>query len=1263
MKKKKKIPKYQVGSGDTTKPYDPVMNPIGVGAPITYPVNYNGTPSSNYNYGASTNFSANEGVQQQSQTTNPYVLKGKSKTTQGSPLGYSGFFNTLNPLLDATQAIAGTVNDYKQDKQGREKVERSRYNTDKYNPYEQGLNNIPEYYQVGGGQETQQPSAQYQVDNEGRTAWNNYVEWLQKKGMAGKPELDKNDLGKQLLNQYMTEVPNSGLTKDNVVPIQKDFQNYRTWAINKGIPSGAIAFDTANGANPQNFMQNLSKIDGYPGSNTTLHQFPDAYLKSYNNGKLLSNTNLGYAKSDQHFKNGGLELMYQHGGGVDNLGRPLKLADFLDKSGIDKNNKNYKLLSKLDPTLSTFDDDSNTVLTKLTKASNKGDLKASNAGLLLQEYINYANSGDFETGSANIVNNTGYLPQYNTSNNPYNIIPSNNLTMDGVPHDVMAYPNVGQPVLMKQNGGKYIFPNADYVTEIPMYQQGGNPEQDQKQQLMQVFQAYAQMNNMTIDQLVKKIKKLPKNKQEAFVKQIISTVQQATAQQGQQQPQQQPQMQDGGQDQQQGGDVQQIIQAYAQLTNTSVDDIMKKLQSLPADQQQQAIQQMAQAIQQAQQGGQDQQQDPTQQQQQPPQMQQGGTPQVGSVPNGQATSELEKGEVFQDPSGSIKKVAESEPTHEDGGSKQNFVFRVLEDTADKRKDKDSKTLRISPEEAEQMVGFKPKGNTTHSKLYELATEYYDNKLKKVQKDIDTNLDYVKYNNGGKYAQNSLDENLKLMQGLPTKGQLFDTIYGHQENVKQKYNISQDPNTEMQNGGKIPKYQNGTYPIDPTNIDPQTYDPSKYNGLSYDALVNNWEKSQNYTSNGISTHSPSGGGKYYSVYNDNFLKLKPLIPAYYRNNPDKQYRPDLQLQQGDKFGNLNDYNLPEFVEANPWAKQFIGNGSKLTPENIKAMQSYYNTYMTNNYNTPYFTGNTAGIDSKFGEETAGLAPVYKNTINYTDDKDLKDKTKDLIYDPVNKVYLDKKEPVYYDVAPLGKNAPEPVKAGAPPINTKYTTPNGVTASSANEPLHWFDIAGDVNHYLSASSREPVPFEQLQRPPLKVHELDPLPTLLKNQGDFNAALQTLPQSGVGYANTANLLGNKYKINNEVLGQYENANKEKLDRVDEINNNNQYQLDQTNLGLRDQFQTRVLQSKEVQRKDKLQALDDLFTKYAQNNALNRNENLLLKMTPYFDQNGNFNGNQYVLKNNASGQDIIDKKTGKVVDTIGADGKLKSEKVSYTR
>lgn len=75
------------------------------------------------------------------------------------------------------------------------------------------------------------------------------------------------------------------------------------------------------------------------------------------------------------------------------------------------------------------------------------------------------------------VNTTGYTPGTQTENNPYNIIPGGNITMQGVNQNINAIPMnngtpIGKPVRMKP-GLNYYFPNADSVLEIPEKQWGG----------------------------------------------------------------------------------------------------------------------------------------------------------------------------------------------------------------------------------------------------------------------------------------------------------------------------------------------------------------------------------------------------------------------------------------------------------------------------------------------------------------------------------------------------------------------------------------------------------------------------------------------------------------------------------------------------------------------------------------------------------------------------------------------------------------------
>ncbi len=130
------------------------------------------------------------------------------------------------------------------------------------------------------------------IDNRIRTDWNNYVTWLEKKGYKGHPDLDKNDLGGKMIDQYRKENPTTLVSRETIPAIQKEFSNYRDWTLNE-IKNGRASL--APGVTPENYMKALSIVDGIAGQRTTSFRFPDAYLTTFNNGKSLGTVNQGFA--------------------------------------------------------------------------------------------------------------------------------------------------------------------------------------------------------------------------------------------------------------------------------------------------------------------------------------------------------------------------------------------------------------------------------------------------------------------------------------------------------------------------------------------------------------------------------------------------------------------------------------------------------------------------------------------------------------------------------------------------------------------------------------------------------------------------------------------------------------------------------------------------------------------------------------------------------------------------------------------------------
>lgn len=74
----------------------------------------------------------------------------------------------------------------------------------------------------------------------------------------------------------------------------------------------------------------------------------------------------------------------------------------------------------------------------------------------------------------NFINTTGYLNNSPNKYNPFNIIPSNNITMDNVNMALLLRPNKGKSRIAMPNSGNHNFPKADFVIETPLLQGGGN---------------------------------------------------------------------------------------------------------------------------------------------------------------------------------------------------------------------------------------------------------------------------------------------------------------------------------------------------------------------------------------------------------------------------------------------------------------------------------------------------------------------------------------------------------------------------------------------------------------------------------------------------------------------------------------------------------------------------------------------------------------------------------------------------------------------
>ncbi|MDR1019041.1 MAG: hypothetical protein LBM02_10125 [Lachnospiraceae bacterium] len=137
-----------------------------------------------------------------------------------------------------------------------------------------------------------------------------------------------------------------------------------------------------------------------------------------------------------------------------------------------------------------------------------------------------------------------------------------------------------------QDGGE-VQQGTSQGQEVAQTQNAANPQE----QLLVMIQQFASMNNTTPDEVIKQIESLPEDQQQGALQQIISVVTSNTDNSSQGQQSVQPQTD--------SGNIEALIQQYAQMVGQDSNAIVDSLRQMSDDQLQQAVQQMTQTVQQA----------------------------------------------------------------------------------------------------------------------------------------------------------------------------------------------------------------------------------------------------------------------------------------------------------------------------------------------------------------------------------------------------------------------------------------------------------------------------------------------------------------------------------------------------------------------------------------------------------------------------------------------------------------------------------------
>jgi hypothetical protein len=540
--------------------------------------------------------------------------------------------------------------------------------------------------------------------------------------------------------------------------------------------------------------------------------------------------------------------------------------------------------------------------------------------------------------------------------------------------------------------------------------------------------------------------------------------------------------------------------------------------------------------------------------------------------------EAEKGEVYEANDGSINEIPTSAPTHEQGGVVVPDVQRVLENTSNLRKDTSSKYLQLSREAVKSLTGVDVSKPTSHAQAAVKANEQYEKERTKIVKNIQlASKDRATLD---KYAENSTKLNLQNFTMIPTQEQVFNNLFMHQEAVKQAVGIG----TEAQRAKYGGKYQVGGSPRPPR-------DARVAANYYFDEATQRWYKKPLVAAASTTTPSDEVPADFNPITTGGRIPDSPIakIPAGPGDGEITAYTGDRTFK-----GNASKYTDAQWRE---FAQKlgFKGHG------NVEFQQFLYSL--------PKSKPLIDALHTQYGEPNGGTRfdgrlghrwDAFIDNYNW-DDADL---------------------PQQPTTTPPAQNLDTSIKPNFKFLNEPKST--------FNEPLRWYDVASPINAYMSSLERIPEKYNPASVAQVRYKLQDPTAALQQNQADFNAATQAIGSSapnnaGVQMANISNLAAQKYAANNQILGSYENQNAQIKNTETTYNAQAQDRQEGVNQQAREAFEEKILTSKAKQQEQKLTALDSLYKTMAENRALNRNGNLIMKFSNAFDQYGNYNGYQH--------------------------------------
>lgn len=521
-------------------------------------------------------------------------------------------------------------------------------------------------------------------------------------------------------------------------------------------------------------------------------------------------------------------------------------------------------------------------------------------------------------------------------------------------------------------------------------------------------------------------------------------------------------------------------------------------------------------------------------------MEEGGSlKEVKGLPKGMehmADVEAEAGEVYQTPEKDVYKIDENGNRHEDGGEYIENVEKVLEDTSTHRKDKNSKSLVVTPEIMQELFGIKTKKNLSHAEAFEHVEDFYEKDKKKIGKKLEEAMAKLKLTPSDVYAKNSMELNSKSMEQIPSENDIFELLFAHQEAVKTNRDMK-----KAKYGINIPKAQDG-----------------------YDKLF------------ALADKVKSG----------------------------KASKADIKAFQQAFHANPTTYAVAEKILTERTPVTNLGKSKGYVKGDVRQ-------------NEDGLLGDSTKQYLNFIDELKSRQPKPQDSYEYTPTE--LDYTDNSPVDGIGRM-LSSKE--FQNIA-LGA-VENVVNNPSTDDTTDSNQQNNIKINEGlgdrfNMPLTFNDVAAPIYSFLSAD-RIPARYNPAEFTKIAPRLEDVRPFLESAQRDFNALTSTFGNSGAGMANATDLFSKKYSVDNQVRASVNDRNIQRQSAADMYNAQVSDKQSVANQQARAMFEQQQLAGMEAQRKQKLQALDELFQRINLNRKQNTEGELIMQLFPNFNQQGRY-------------------------------------------